>query len=318
PNHVFSAFSFIAFVMCAVPAYWHLEAWNTGTLLYMFWTGVPVLNMFINSIVWDGNALNSAPVWCDISSRIIIGSNVGIVLSSLCINRRLYKIASAKSVVNTAEDKRRAIIIDLAIGLGIPLIQQVMYVIVEGHRFNIVEDVGCWPAPYVTPVAIALIFTWPVVIGMISITYSAKTVLLLYRHRRNFKSLIQASHNLNSSRYIRLMCLGGIEILTLPFAAWALAVNIQDGVFPWISWADTHSDFGRVVLIPAVLWRSDSLSVMNFEIYRWFLVLAAFVFFSFFGFADEARKHYRLVYTSVASRLGYSTASMSSTGSSSG
>lgn len=47
-------------------------AWNMGTLLYMFWTGIAVLNMFINSIIWDGNAINSAPVWCDICTYIVI------------------------------------------------------------------------------------------------------------------------------------------------------------------------------------------------------------------------------------------------------
>lgn len=209
--------------------------------------------------------------------------------------------------------------------------------IVQGHRFDIVEDVGCWPTTYVTPVAIALIFTWPIVIGLISTAYACEaflrlsfinlsltliwyylvtTIWLVYRHRRNFNSLIKDSHNLNSSRYIRLMCLGGTEILTVPLASWALAVTIQGGVSPWISWADTHSDFGRVDLVPAVLWRSSSLGVMNYEMYRWFLVLCAFVFFGFFGFADEAIKNYRLVYTSVASRLGYST--MSFTWSSSG
>ena len=47
-------------------------AWNMGTLLYMFWTGIAVLNMFINSIIWDGNAINSAPVWCDICTYTFI------------------------------------------------------------------------------------------------------------------------------------------------------------------------------------------------------------------------------------------------------
>ena len=46
---------------------------------------------------------------------------------------------------------------------------------------------------------------------------------------------------------------------------------------------------------------------MGLEVFRWSLVLCAFVFFALFGFADEARQHYRLVYTTLASRIGYST-----------
>jgi hypothetical protein len=44
--------------------------------------------------------------------------------------------------------------------------------------------------------------------------------------------------------------------------------------------------------------------------YRWLLVACSFVFFAFFGFGDEAGRHYRLVYTSLASRIGLSTSTL--------
>ena len=46
--------------------------------------------------------------------------------ASLCINRRLYKIATAKVVMATRSDNRRAVIIDLLIGIGIPILQMIM------------------------------------------------------------------------------------------------------------------------------------------------------------------------------------------------
>jgi len=61
--------------------------------------------------------------------RIQIGLNVAISACSLCINRRLYKIATAKVVVITATEKRRAMLIDFLIGLGIPILQ-----IIVGER----------------------------------------------------------------------------------------------------------------------------------------------------------------------------------------
>ena len=86
PNELYTAFSFIGFVLCAVPLYWHLEsalrmcsrdleylilvmydtAWNMGTCLYMIWTGLGCLLQCINSIVWNKNTINRAPVYCDI------------------------------------------------------------------------------------------------------------------------------------------------------------------------------------------------------------------------------------------------------------
>ena len=106
----------------------------------MFWTGLACLNQFINSIVWKGNVINWAPVWCDIceltliiwgradlkhyviAARIIIATNVAIPAASLCINRRLYHISSVRSVTVTKAEKRRTVMVDMAIGLGIPLI----------------------------------------------------------------------------------------------------------------------------------------------------------------------------------------------------
>ncbi|KAJ7028142.1 hypothetical protein C8F04DRAFT_1291875, partial [Mycena alexandri] len=50
----------------------------------------------------ERNIIDWSPAWCD-----------------LC----LYQIASVRTVTKTASDKRRAILIDLAIGLGLPLLQ---------------------------------------------------------------------------------------------------------------------------------------------------------------------------------------------------
>ncbi len=144
PNEVFTAFAFLGFLLCAIPLPWHLEgqccvlqiphclvksnnflslaAWNTGTCLYMIWTGLACLNHFINSIVWRGNAINCAPVWCDISTKFNIGAGFAIPAASLCINRRLYHIASVKTVTISKAEKRRAVYIDLAIGLGLPVL----------------------------------------------------------------------------------------------------------------------------------------------------------------------------------------------------
>ena len=118
---------------------WYL-AWNVGTCMYMIWTGVACLNQFINSVVWKSDDIIRAPVWCDIcrcsplaqlssycshclvATMIMVGSSVAIPAASLCINRRLYKIASVQSVTTPRAQRRREIITDLAIGVGIPIL----------------------------------------------------------------------------------------------------------------------------------------------------------------------------------------------------
>jgi len=109
----------------------------------MIWTGLACLNQFINSVVWNGNAVNRAPVWCDIckckdivdfkqsltdgiASRLIVGTAVAIPAASLCINRRLYHIASVTTVRINKAEKRRAVMVDLAIGLGLPILEMIL------------------------------------------------------------------------------------------------------------------------------------------------------------------------------------------------
>ena len=63
---LFPIVSALGFVVVLTPLPWHLEAWNSGTCYYMIWTALACLNQFINSVVWANDAINRAPIWCDI------------------------------------------------------------------------------------------------------------------------------------------------------------------------------------------------------------------------------------------------------------
>jgi pheromone a factor receptor len=311
PNQVFAVFAFLSFILVSIPLPWHLEAWNTGTCLYILWTGTGALIMSINAIIWDGNTVNWAPVWCDITTRFMTGLSVAIPAASLCINRRLYTIANIRSVTFTNDDRRRAILIDLAIGVGIPALVMVLQYIVQGHRFDIIEDVGCRPFTYNTPLAYPLVFFPPLVIGLISGVYSALTIRAFYIRSVEIKAVMSTNKTITFNRYIRLMALAAVDLLfTVPFSAFTIYANLKFGkVAPWISWDDTHSGFSRIDEYPARFWRSDPVAESSLEFSRWSVVVCGFVFFMFFGFADEAFKNYRKVYASLASRLGTKVAS---------
>ncbi|KIK58801.1 hypothetical protein GYMLUDRAFT_170654 [Collybiopsis luxurians FD-317 M1] len=315
PNWVFSMFAFIGFFISVIPLPWHLEAWNTGTCLFMVWTGLACLNQFINSIIWTGNVIDSAPVWCDISTRFILGSAVGIPAASLVINRRLYYIATANAVTITKAEKRRAVMVDLAIGVGIPILQMILQYIDQGHRFNIYEDIGCFPFTYNTWVAYVVSVTWPLVLGCISAVYCVSSIRAFNKRRAQFKELLSNNNNLNSNRYFRLMFLAATEICcTMPLSCWSIYLNVtSQPIQPWKGWDDTHSNFSHVGQYPSVIWHIDQGTAISLETSRWFVIFCAIVFFAYFGFADEARKNYRAAIGSVAKRVGLSTGSFGST-----
>ncbi|TFK62094.1 STE3-domain-containing protein [Pluteus cervinus] len=313
PNGVFSAFSFMGFVLCMIPLPWHMEAWNTGTCLYMIWTGLGCLILFINSIVWYHNAINWSPIWCDIATKFIVGLSVAVPAASLCINRRLYHIASIRTVTTSKADKRRSIMVDLAIGLGIPIVEMILQYIPQGHRFNIYEDVGCWPFTYGTTVAVGLVLLPPILIGLVSGVYACLSIRAFWKSRSQFNEVLSSKghRNLNSSRYVRLMCLASMEVLfTVPMSLYALGLNIKySTILPWKGWAQTHKGFQRVDQYPSIIWKNSPGLVMELETSRWSVVACAFIFFAFFGFADEAFKNYRTVLRTVSKTIGLSTGS---------
>ncbi|KAK0186947.1 putative pheromone receptor [Armillaria mellea] len=289
PNYVFSIFAFVGFIISMIPLPWHLEAWNIGTCSYMLWVGVGCLMYFVNSIVWNGNAINWAPVWCDISSRYIIALTVAIPICSLCINRRLYYIATSDTVMHSKKEKHRAIIIDLAMCIGVPVLEMILAYIPQGNRFNIYGDFGCVPAIYQTWVAVVLYLLPPILIGCVSAVYCVLTIIAFNRRRLQFKEVL-------ASRYYRLMFMASVDlILTVPLATYVLVAKHS-------RWENVHYDFSRVDQIPALLWRSVPGGTL-IDLQRWFVVMGAFVFFLLFGFADEAKKHYRAAFSSVVKRV---------------
>ncbi|KAF7344799.1 Pheromone B alpha 3 receptor [Mycena venus] len=83
-------------------------------------------------------------------------------------------------------------------------------------------------------------------------------------------------------------------VLTTIELAYGLYLNItQSPIAPWISWDNTHFDFGTIDVWPVVLCKQTVTAV---ELSRWAQVFYAFIFFAFFGFAAEARKNYRLAF----------------------
>ncbi|TCD62967.1 a-factor receptor [Steccherinum ochraceum] len=316
----------VAAVLVLVPLPWHFQAWNAGTCLFMVWTSVACLNLGINSIVWHSDAINHAPIWCDISSRIIVAVAVAIPTASLCINRRLYKIATMQRLAIGRDERRRAVMVDLSLGMGIPLLQVVMQyivsgtsrssmslqrnsdVILTGHRFDIYEELGCYPFTYNTPVAFPLSYLWPPVIGLVSAGYCFLTLRAFWQRRAQFSEFLASKTSLRPNRYFRLMALATGDLLfTMPIALYGAILNATDStIFPWISWADTHADYWKVNQVPALLWRSSHVSVVALEMTRWAPVICSLIFFAFFGFAEEARRHYADAIRSVLRRLGLS------------
>lgn len=180
-----------------------------------------------------------------------------------------------------------------------------------GHRYDIYQQVGCYPFVYNTPVAFPLVYVWPIVIGLCSAVYcgtcNGRRIFVLHLmplpvlslrafaiRRAQFNEFLAASSSLTITRYFRLMALATIELMcTTPIASYGLYLNASGQIFPWISFSDTYFGYDRVDQYPAAIWTTSRTAVVTLELGRWSTVFCALVFFAFFGFADEARRNYR-------------------------
>ncbi|THH04132.1 hypothetical protein EW145_g5746 [Phellinidium pouzarii] len=273
----------------------------------MIWTAIACINQFVNAIVWRDNAINWAPVWCDISSRIIIATSVAIPASSLTITRRLFKISRVQSIMASPKEKRIEMAIDLSLVVGLPVFVMILYYFVQGHRFDIFEQLGCFPVTINTPPSYVLVWGWPLFLGTISMVYCVLTVSSFLKRRREMNQFLNSNTQLTISRYFRLMALSMMDTaLTVPLAIFAIWLNaVESVVSPWRGLADAHFDFSRVEQIPAVEWQLSHFTVLSFYLDRWFIIFCALVFFAFFGFAEESRKNYTKAYWKIARRFGY-------------
>ncbi|TDL15949.1 fungal pheromone STE3G-protein-coupled receptor [Rickenella mellea] len=212
--------------------------------MYMIWTGTTCLIWFINSMVWRNNAIDWAPVYCDITGRIVLGAGIAIPTCSLCIQRRLYFITTMRVMDSSAKDKFKMVATDMCICVVFPMVIMALTYIPQGNRYDIFEDVGCsvgildvWPA-YPTYSA------WPLVIALISSVYGFFTLRSFLARRSQLNEFINSSKNsISTQRYVRLMVLSCTDIIfTIPFSAWLLYDGLVD-IQPFVSWEYTHADF---------------------------------------------------------------------------
>lgn len=284
--------AFLAAALVLVPLPWHWRARNVGTLSIIAWLFVVNIIYGINAIVWDTNVNNPAPVWCDITTKLIIGANTALPLATMCVCKHLELVSSKRQVRFDHVDKQRRIIFDAAICFGIPLIFMALHYIVQGHRYDIVENFGCQPATYFSIEGIIIVWLPPLVFATATLIYAALALYHFLCRRMNFAAHLQnANSALTTHRYLRLMAMAVTEIVWgTTLTAFNLYNNVNSGLRPWTSWQDVHSDWLRVDLF-AFIELSPSFIKSMFLLW-WAMPASAYIFFLFFGLSQEARKEY--------------------------
>ncbi|KAJ7649292.1 Rcb2.42 [Mycena rosella] len=291
--------AFIAALLVLVPLPWHWRARNVPTLSIIAWLFLSNIMLGVNSIIWADNIRIVARVWCDVATKFQVGATMALPACCLCLCIHLERIASVRQVRTTVEQKHRRMLFDLSMCWGLPIISMALHYVVQGHRFDIVEDFGCRPATYVSVAAICLVWVPQLIVVVLTLVFAGAALYHFFRRRLTFARHLQDSNSaLTTSRYFRLMAMAIVQMV---WATFITVINMwltcRDGLRPWISWADVHSNFGRIAAFPRVFIPAEQWAWTYFIF--WTLPLTAVMFFSFFAFGQDAVKEYRACFGAV-------------------
>lgn len=283
-----------------------MRSWNVGTVSYMLWVGVGCLLYAINAIVWRNHVDNVSTFWAYFSTRTIQAAAMGVLVSSLTINRRLYQISKVSTVTVSPDERRRHIITDVALCTILPIIWVVLQYVNSCNRYDIYEEIGPINVGRVT---IVWVFTQglpPVIISAISAVYCALSIYQFNQRRAQFAEMLSAQSGLSANRYFRIMGLAGVELIAGLVASIVRMADVirYAGIQPYISWDHIHNNYNDIDKFRSFYWRS--VNGVQMEYSRWSFVMGAIIFFLFFGFAEEARKNYSQAFNSVVKFVGHS------------
>ncbi|PVG02697.1 STE3-domain-containing protein [Serendipita vermifera] len=295
---VYPVIRFFTMLAVLIPIPTHWKAGNIAIISLAMWTWLGLLISMVNTIVWHGNIRNPYPIWMDICNVYFVMLPVGIASSTLCVQYKLWTIATTRIVLISEEKMRRQKYTTYFLCVGLPVIVCGLHAVVQGHRGDIIEDVGPITSTYNVTLAFVLYYPWEPVICLISGVFSVMTIRCILAHRKDlYKALATGSANVSKDRYLRLVWLATVAIIIhLPLASWSIIVNgVKFKVYPWISWEDTHSNYKRIRYFTRFMMSQHPTSVAVFSIGYWAIVLCGINFFIFFGFGEEASQQYRAI-----------------------
>jgi pheromone a factor receptor len=175
----FTVFSGIGFFLCIPPAYfnWKIPGRPWATLIFIGW--ICALNgfAFIDSIVWGGPDPSEwwdGEIYCDIDSRIKSEFSIGLPAAGIGICRFLADATNPNPAhTDLRHTKNRRNMIDLFLGIGLPLINMGLKMIVNPTRYNIVGVGGCTGVTDLSWPSFPLFHLWCPILSGIAAVYAS-------------------------------------------------------------------------------------------------------------------------------------------------
>ncbi|KAJ7615998.1 GPCR fungal pheromone mating factor [Roridomyces roridus] len=268
PDLVAAPFISSALVLVTLPHHWRVR--SHAALSIAVWLFAFNLVYAVDATIWSGNVDIVAPLWCDIATKIILGAKTNVTGCSLCLAMQLHRIAYCAVRPRGWSD----------------------HYVVQGHRFDIIQDLGCWPTIYVSWPSILILNIPQLSAAVLALVYSTLAFVEIYRRRRTFRTILEKCGTgkrqpLTPAQYIRLLLtvifLGSYNVVLISVSA---NEDYARGLKPWTNWSNVHFDFSFIgQFTPEDLGPVDLLYIYAF----WLAVpVTGILFFIVFGIGAES------------------------------
>ncbi|KIJ45902.1 hypothetical protein M422DRAFT_778666 [Sphaerobolus stellatus SS14] len=280
--------------LLSLPA--HIRVRGIPTISLSLWLFISSLIRGIGALVWADNVDIRLEVWCDISTKILMGFVVAVPGASMCLMRQISIITSLRTSQRPSGSRKERII-EVFFCLLFPCIYMVLHYVVQGRRFDIIETLGCTPTFVISWVSILLIFVSPLLMSVVGLIYGGLIIWALLRRRRNFKATPSggSSASSNPARYTRLFFLSSVVVMwETALIILTVVLNVKIGLDSETDWNFVHYKFSRIRQLPRFLISNSSY---NSTLALWLVPpIAAVFFFLCFATGQEAMKDYRIVF----------------------
>ncbi|CAH2350143.1 pheromone a factor receptor [[Candida] railenensis] len=295
---VLAVFSSISAILLIPPFIWHTRfSKNIPAIFLISWLIFLNLKAFINSIIWSGEEFDQVwdgKIYCDVATRLEVGSYSGTVCALCAISLNLYMILKGNStfIAKDGPLSRRKLWINLAICLITPVLTMILQILYDSQRYAVIRYKGCAALPFPTWVVIILYSIWPFLWSIACTVIAFLTIISFYRKRSDLKDLLRCSNSLlNIRRFGRLLIYSAVMLVIIfPAVIYKFVVDCTNNTEPY-NWEDIHWEYWQVI------YYVDLGYVQTYQC--WLNVGLSIVTFILFGLGSEALKMYKRILTQM-------------------
>ncbi|KAH8918741.1 STE3-domain-containing protein [Atractiella rhizophila] len=285
---IYTILSFLSFLLNLAPTAWHLQQGNASGFCLGFWTVLLNFIAFVNCVVWRNDAVNRAPIWCDISAKVEQFAPVGLGASILCISLYLAQILSPTAFLISHRSQQRRHLKEYAFCLGFPVLLMALHIVHQSRRFGLVKGLGCAFTFSPTWATLVLWLVWSTLLQFLGAICAVYIIFRALKHRRDFKRIVEGSSQaITLSRFIRLCALSASYVFIFTPMSVKGTLDFLNSVplTPYISWGYWHESLSDVLVLPdqGLSWPA------------WSGIVAGVSALVLFGFGAESWTIYRAI-----------------------